>query len=85
MKPLPVLLFRASLASTVLLLIGSLFVNLNGAFPYLGQRFSIILTLLLFAVGIVSAVAVAIADRRRRIIAFVLIGILVVLALPAFL
>jgi hypothetical membrane protein len=85
MKASPALLFRASVASTALLLIGSLFVNLNGAFPYLGQRFSVILTLLLFAVGIGSAIALAIADKRRRVIACILIGILVVLAIPAFL
>jgi hypothetical protein len=84
MKPLLVL-YWASMASTILLLIGSLFVDMNGAFPYLGHRFSAFLSILLFVVAIGSAVAVAVADGRRRLIACILIGILFFLALPAFL
>lgn len=84
MNPRAKLLFRVALASTMLLLIGSLLIDSNGNFPNLGRTASLTLTLLLFAVGIASSVALLILETSRRIVAVLFLLILVLLAVPAF-
>ncbi len=74
--------FRAALASMVFLVVGSLFIDLNGRYPYLGERVSAVITILLFTVGFVSSIGLFIADRARRVAASLIFVVLAVMAVP---
>jgi hypothetical protein len=79
------LLLWCALVCTLLLLLGSVFISLNGTYPHLGRPVSLALTLFLFGIGGGCAVAIFVLDRSRRVVAMVLIAVLFVLALPLFL
>lgn len=79
-----VILLRTALASTAVLLISSFLIDSNGNLPNMGRTASLMLTLLLFGLGIASSLSLLVVERSRRILALLLLGVLVALAFPAF-
>lgn len=78
-------LFRTALISVMLLLMAGFLINSNGDFPHLGQTPSLILTVLLFTLGIVCSVALFILEKSQRIAATLFLSIIAALVAPALL
>jgi hypothetical protein len=73
-----------AVASTILLLIGSFFVNLNGAYPYLNRSLSLVLTTVLFIAGFGCSIGLFFLKPPRHILAGILLILLVAMILPLF-
>jgi len=79
-----VILFRTALASTAVLLVCSFLIDSNGNLPHMGRTASLMLTLLLFGLGIASSLSLLVVEKSRRLLALLLLAVLVALAFPAF-
>ena len=73
--------FWTALVSTVLLLVGDFFRDLNGDYPKIGTTASFMLHASLSVVGLWSALVVAVTDQTRRKAAVVLLTLQVVMFL----
>jgi hypothetical protein len=79
-----IILHRTALACTALLLVGSLVLDSNGRFPFMGETPSVIVTLSLFGLGTTSALGLLLFEKSRRVIALLVLAVLAALAFPAF-